>query len=402
MKKVAIIGTVGLPANYGGFETLASQIVKNLSNKYEFTVYCSSKKYKKSERLKNYLGAKLKFLPLNANGAQSVFYDTLSIIHALFYADVLLVLGVAGAWIFPFVRLFTRKKIIVSIDGVEWKREKWGLFAKMYLWWAEKIAVKYSHIDISDNESIQDYTALRYDSLSRIIEYGGDHVENIESQNEDHEKFEFLKYLYAIKVCRIEPENNVHVVLEAFAQMDKWFLVIVGNWSNSEYGRNLRDKYFGFENIFLLDPIYDARTLNLLRSNAFIYIHGHSAGGTNPSLVEAMSHGLPVLAFNVSYNRTTTEGKARYFYDTDELVTILSKISMERLKENAGVMKEIANRRYRWNLISEKYDNLIIESLIARAKTPVMSELATLANTEFLLKHKMAHLQYQQFFYENR
>lgn len=402
MKKVAIIGTVGLPANYGGFETLASQIVKNLSNKYEFTVYCSSKKYKKHERLKNYLGAKLKFLPLNANGAQSIFYDTLSIIHALFYADVLLVLGVAGAWIFPLVRLFTDKKIIVSIDGIEWKREKWGILAKMYLWWAEKIAVKYSHIDISDNESIQDYTALRYDSLSRIIEYGGDHVENIESRNEDHDEFEFLKYLYAIKVCRIEPENNVHLVLEAFAKMDKWFLVIIGNWSNSEYGRELREKYVGFKNIFLLDPIYDTRKLNLLRSNAFIYIHGHSAGGTNPSLVEAMSHGLPVLAFNVAYNRTTTEGKARYFYDADELVAILSKISMERLKESASIMKEIATRRYKWNLISEKYDNLIIESLIVKTKTRVAPKLSISTNAEFLLRNRIAHLQYQHFFYEKR
>lgn len=154
MKKVAIIGTVGLPAKYGGFETLASHIVTNLSDNYNFSVYCSGKSYKKTERQSTFQKAKLIYLPFKANGMQSIIYDSLSIIHAVFYADVLIVLGVAGAWTFPFVRLFTNKKIIVSIDGIEWKRDKWSRLAKIYLWVAEKIAVKYSHIDISDNESI--------------------------------------------------------------------------------------------------------------------------------------------------------------------------------------------------------------------------------------------------------
>lgn len=229
MKKVAIIGTVGLPANYGGFETLTNHIVKNLGEKYDFTVYCTKKKYKKEDRIKTYMGAKLKYLPFNANGVQSIIYDTFSIMHALFYADVLLILGVAGAWLLPFIRLFTNKKIIISIDGIEWKRDKWSKLAKLYLWISEKIATTYSHIDISDNESIQDYTAIRYGSLSRVIEYGGDHVQHVESNIYDHEKFPFLKYPYTIKVCRIEPENNVEMVLEAFSQINNEILVMVGN-----------------------------------------------------------------------------------------------------------------------------------------------------------------------------
>lgn len=399
MKKVAIIGTVGLPANYGGFETLASHLVKNLGSTYQFTVYCTSKKYRKEERRKKYLNASLKYLPFHANGVQSIVYDTISILHALFYADVLLILGVAGAWMFPLVRLFTSKKIIVSIDGIEWKRDKWNPIARLYLWWSEKIAVRYSHIDISDNESIQDYTAIRYKSLSRIIEYGGDHILRVESTNKHHEAFPFLKYLYAIKVCRIEPENNVHLVLKAFTEIKNRHLVIVGNWGDSEYGRSLKAEYTGYDNIYLLDPIYDQQTLDLLRGNATLYIHGHSAGGTNPSLVEAMSHGLPVLAYNVSYNITTTEHKAAYFNTTEEIVAYLKKSGMETLKQNAVKMQEIANRRYKWSTIALKYDELIVEALRAdfgKTLVPLTSSLAPAR----LLNHQAGHLKYQHLFYE--
>lgn len=401
MKKIAIIGTVGLPANYGGFETLVSHIVKNLAHKYNFTVYCTTKKYKKEERKSSFMGARLKYLPLNANGIQSIAYDSLSILHALFYADVLLVLGVAGAWILPFIYLFTNKKIIVSIDGIEWKRDKWNPVAKLYLWMAEKIAVKFSHIDISDNESIQDYTAVRYGTLSRIIEYGGDHVLKVESTDEDMENYPFLKYMYAVKVCRIEPENNVHHVLRAFSEVDKMYFVIIGNWSNSEYGRTLRAQYEKFSHIIILDPIYDQRTLDLIRDNAILYIHGHSAGGTNPSLVEAMYLGLPIITFDVSYNRTTTENKARYFKTADELKTIVNETSIENLKLNAGLMKRIAERRYTWSLIATKYDELIQECMVVDRKKGLFPN-SVKTHYELLKKHKAAHLKHSYFFYEKR
>ncbi len=118
--KLAIIGSVGLPAAYGGFETLTEHLVNNLNTDYDITVYCSGKKYKKDQRQKYYKNARLKYIPLEANGVHSILYDTISIIHSLFYADVLLILGVPGAWILPFVKFFTKKKIIISIDGIEW------------------------------------------------------------------------------------------------------------------------------------------------------------------------------------------------------------------------------------------------------------------------------------------
>lgn len=398
-KKIAIIGTVGLPAKYGGFETLASHLVKQLSSKYDFTVYCSAKKYGKEERLSSYEGAKLEYINLEANEIQSIPYDTISILKAIQKNEILLILGVAGAWIFPLIRLFTNKKIIVSIDGIEWKRDKWSLLAKLYLWWSEKIAVKFSHIDISDNESIQDYTAYRYKTLSKVIEYGADHTLMVTPEGKDFENYPFLKNNYAVKVCRIEPENNVHLVLEAFKNCPSRQLVIVGNWNNSNYGKELKSQYNSFENICLLDPIYNQREIDLIRGNASLYIHGHSAGGTNPSLVEAMYLGLPVISFDVSYNKTTTENKAIYFSTTEDLLNLINSYAPDQLKQLGNEMKKIATRRYTWNIIAKKYDLLFKESLIVKNKQSVYSNLQSSKSIP-LEGFTIAHLKNSYAFYE--
>lgn len=390
-KKIAIIGTVGVPANYGGFETLAEHLIEDLGQKHDITVFCSGKKYAKSERKSSYKGARLKYLPLDANGIQSIPYDTLSILYSLFFADVLLVLGVAGAWILPFVRMFTHKKIIISIDGIEWKRDKWNLLAKWYLFWAEGLAVKYSHIDISDNEAIQDYTAARYGSLSRIIEYGADHTMKVPITDKASEKYPFLRGKYAFKVCRIEPENNVHVILEAFAKTHKMPLVIVGNWDKSAYGQSLKTQYSTHPNIHILDPIYDQEKLDILRGNASLYVHGHSAGGTNPSLVEAMYLGLPVMAFGVSYNKVTTEHKAIYFNSLEELISQINEMYTVKLHKMGEQMAAISQRRYTWSHIAFKYELLIEEALEASAKMSVEAETKQVPY-ETLLQVGHAHL----------
>lgn len=395
--KLAIIGSVGIPASYGGFETLAEHLVDNLAQDYDITVYCSGKKYKKELRAKSYKNARLKYIPLDANGIQSIFYDVISIIHSLFYADVLLILGVPGAILLPFVRIFTKKKIIISIDGIEWKRDKWNLIAKWYLFWVEGLAVKYSHIDISDNESIQDYTALRYGSLSRVVEYGSDHTIKVEPSDQNYKDFPFLNGKYAFKVCRIEPENNVHEVLKAFADLPDYNLVIVGNWNNSDYGLDFKNKFKDFPNIFLIDPIYDQRKLDVLRGNAHVYVHGHSAGGTNPSLVEAMYLGLPIIAFSVSYNRVTTENKAWYFKNKVELKNIIEKSTPEELKIIGDKMHEIAQRRYNWKLIVNKYKSLINESLKTKKKLKVYPRTKDIPD-DVLMKMNLSHLKYQDTF----
>ena len=400
--KIAVIGTVGIPAKYGGFETLADHLVEELSGDVDFTVYCTKKKYAKDQRPATYKGAKLVYLPFDANGIQSIVYDCISILHAMFFADVLLILGVSGGIMLPFVRLFTRKKIIISIDGIEWKRNKWSKAARLYLFAAEWLAVKFSHADISDNESIQDYTAIRYKTLSHIIEYGADHTIAVKPTQADKEKYAFLNKPYAFKVCRIEPENNIHIVTEAFAKLPKHTLVIVGNWNNSEYGKELKEKYKHFSNIHLLDPIYNQRELDLLRGNCLVYVHGHSAGGTNPSLVEAMYLGLPIVAFGVNYNKTTTEHQAFYFKTADELENIISTTKIADLKKKAAEMKDIADRRYTWKVIAKKYAFLAEKVLRSSSKSALVPKATQKIPKRKLLQQELGHLQNTSLFYKKR
>ena len=161
--RVAVIGTTGLPARYGGFETLAHHLVDQLGTEVDFTVYCSGKYFEKSSnRLTVFNGAKLVYLPLNANGYQSVIYDMISLVHAIRHADVVLALGVSGAMLFPILKLFTRKKILVNIDGQEWKRPKWNWIAKKVLSFSEKLAVRFADVVITDNKVIQQYVHKSY------------------------------------------------------------------------------------------------------------------------------------------------------------------------------------------------------------------------------------------------
>ncbi len=356
IKKISIIGTVGIPAKYGGFETLTEYLSKNLNDKYEMTVYCSSKSY--DNQLEYYNGAKLKYINLNANGVQSIPYDIISIFKSLRNSDTLLILGVSGCIVLPFVRLFSKKRIVVNIDGLEWKRDKWGKGAKWFLKFSEKLAVKYADVVVSDNKVIQEYVKSEYDVKSELIAYGADHVTKEILSDALKNKYSFLKEKYAFKVCRIEPENNIHLILEAFSEYNDLNIVIIGNWENSEYGEKLKKIFSNFENIFLIDPIYEQKILNEIRSNCYIYMHGHSAGGTNPSLVEAMYLGLPIFSYGIQYNKETTHNKALYFDTKDELVELLKNIDEDKLKTIAGDMLIVAKENYTWEKISQQYSKL--------------------------------------------
>lgn len=352
--KVAIIGTVGVPANYGGFETLVENILgENTSEGIEYTVFCSSQAY--PERRETYKGAKLKYIGLNANGPQSTFYDILAMMKTGNKYDVALVLGVSGCMFLPIFRLWFKKKLIVNIDGLEHKREKWGRFAKWFLLKSEAMAVKYADVVVADNKGIQDYVRETYGKESALIAYGGDHVGRkvkAEKAAEVLKEYGVETGKYAISVCRIEPENNCHVILEAFSKTDKK-LVYIGNWERSVYGKALKEKYAGCKNICIHAPKYDLDTLYVLRSNAEMYIHGHSAGGTNPSLVEAMFFGKPIIACDVVYNRATTDEHAYYFKNVEELVELLGKEGLD-----GAAMRRIAEEKYTWKKIASQYEGL--------------------------------------------
>lgn len=356
---VGVIGSAGIPANYGGFETLVENIVDLLRNDFQFHVYCSSKNY--SQKMEVYKQAKLVYIPLRANGKTSILYDVISILHAVRKVDILLVLGVGGAFVFPLIRLFTTKRIVVNIDGLEWKRQKWNFFAKAYLRFQERIAIRFAHIVVADNEGIQQYVQRNFGKDSAQIAYGGDHVRRVPLRPATEAKYGIVSGSYCFAVCRIEPENNAHVILEAFASQPEIPLLFVGNWKNSAYGRGLLERYDSVPNITMMDPIYDLTKLDEFRSNCKYYIHGHSAGGTNPSLVEAMNLGLPIIAFDVNYNRFTTENKAIYFSNGKDLAVTLKRLyTGETDTLMMGFeMHQIALRKFSWQYVAERYKQIL-------------------------------------------
>ena len=360
---LGIIGTVGVPAKYGGFETLVHHLVKNLNRKFDITVYNSKSAYGEEERIREWEGAKIVYVPLKANGFQSVFYDLFSMLHAIWRCDFLLILGVSAGIFFPFFKLFSRKKIIVNIDGLEWRRPKWNWLAKTFLLFSEKIACRFADEIITDNSILKEYVKIRYSRESTLIEYGADHTQQQAIRQEDIQKYPFITDEYAFKVARIEPENNIHMVLEAFSKKPDMNLVVVGNWDAGIYGKRLRAFYTRFKNLYLLDPIYETELLDVLRSNANIYIHGHSAGGTNPSLVEAMYLKIPVISYDALFNRVTTNNQAIYFNSADDLLCTINSLDKIPLFTVAENLKAIADNQYTWKIVARRYEKAIKEEL---------------------------------------
>lgn len=346
VKNIHVVGIVGLPACYGGFETL----VENLANCNDehLTVYCSGKNYPKSERITHYKNANLVYIPIKANGFYSVLYDAVSMLSAILKrADTILILGVSGCLLLPIVRLFTKAKIITNIDGLEWRRDKWNKYAKKFLKISEAFAVRYSDEVIADNKAISDYVTAEYGKKAHVIAYGGDHVGATIDKNRDEG--------YALSLCRIEPENNVEMILSAFSKTTKK-LKFVGNWENSDFGRRMKAEYDVYSNIEMLDPIYDIEKLSVIRGGCSYYVHGHSAGGTNPSLVEMMHFSKTILCFDCSYNRASTDNKAFFFSNDEQLTNI---ITSDLQLENGDVMYQIAQAKYTWEVIGKQYYSLL-------------------------------------------
>lgn len=357
----SIVGCVGLPARYGGFETLAANLA-SYRDAHELpcdlTVYCSGKTYR--EQPDHYGGIRLRYIPLEANGVSSILYDALSILDAVRRRDqVILVLGVSGAIILPLVRLISRVRLVVNIDGLEWKRPKWSSAAARFLRFSEWLAVRTAHVVVADNRGIVDHVQAAYGQTAAEIPYGGDHAvallnANQETRGSDRAD-DHTATPYALMLCRIEPENHIHMILEAFDRSGAIDLVAVGNWAGSDYGRALRDRYRDHSHIRIMDPVFDPQALSSLRAGAALYVHGHSAGGTNPALVEMMHFGTPVAAFDCSYNRYTTQDAAAYFHSAEQLAEIVDRFDPAAYAEQGSVMRDIARQRYTWDTVGQQY-----------------------------------------------
>lgn len=361
MKKIAIVGTEGVPAKYGGFETLADNLAvyrEQQNLQVDLTIFCSN--FSKVKRSRDrYKGARLEYIALSAHGISSVFYDVFSILKSLMKGvDVLLILGVSGSIVIPVVKMVSKCKVITNIDGVEWKREKWGYASKLFLRFSEFIAVKFSDVVVADNQGIVEHVLNQYLKSSLLIPYGGDHALNVESSSAE---YLCLPDSYHLTICRIEPENNLEMILLAFSKNTDQNIVIAGNWTNSDFGITLKQQFSSYGNLILLDPIYDIGVLKTLRAGAEGYIHGHGAGGTNPSLVEMMHFGLPIYLFDCIYNRHTTQNNGLYFSCAEDLIILLNTSDKADFSRKGQEMKTIANQKYTWDTVANAYFQLFLK-----------------------------------------
>lgn len=353
--RVAVIGSQGVPAQYGGFETLVENIISHRSDNVLYTIFCSRPDM--DTDLSSYKGCRLEYISMRAHGIMSVPYDILSMIKAIRGYDVLLILGVSGCVFLPVIRMLTRAKILVNIDGLEHKREKWNSAAKRYLKFSLGCCIRWAHEIISDNAGIRDYVIKEYGREPRLIAYGGDHaVRNVSMQRQDAilEFYDLKRGNYDLSISRIEPENNCELTLKAYAETGQR-LAYVGNWNHSDFSRDLYNRYKGIENIRLIKSVYDLDILYSLRANARRYVHGHRAGGTNPSLVEAMFFEMPIIAFDVVYNRETTRNRAYYYTDADTLKELIVRNDLE-----GAATSSFARREYVWSSIASQYESLYI------------------------------------------
>lgn len=355
--KIAIVGVRGIPNNYGGFETLTEYLSVYLSKENEVQVYCSSSDM--DSRLKSYLGAKLIYIPISSHGALGILYDSFSLIHAALTCRKIILLGFGGGFILPMLGK-KKKDVIVNIGGLDWQREKWSKFAQRVIHLSERGLLKNAGQIVADNKGIADYIYDTYKRECHLIAYGGDQVKHQPVNDTFIKKYPFLKSKYAFIVTRVQKDNNLEMMLQAFIDNPPLPFVIIGNWDATKYGRYLKSTYGGTKYIIMLDPIYDKIELDLLRSNCTVYVHGHSAGGTNPTLVEAMSLGLPIFSFSSVFNQFTTFNQALYFKDSIELRALIDRHSNIDLSQIGKNLKDLAQLHYCWENITNEYNKVLM------------------------------------------
>jgi glycosyltransferase involved in cell wall biosynthesis len=358
MNCVALIGSAGIPAKYGGFETLAEQLGLRLAQKgVRVVVYCSTRGAG-SDIHGPYRGMERVFFNLNPNGVSSIVYDAVSTVHALLKAphgSTLIFLGTSGALGLLLTPFRPDIRTVVNVDGLEWRRSKWSPSTRLVLRFFEWLAVRLADHVIADNAALATEVRTTYGFEPIVIAYGGDHLPSPDSAAVPADWQLPISWLgrYFLSINRIEPENNIELILRAAAASGSPF-VMVGNWDISSYGRNLYVRYSKHGGLKLLPAIYDPNVIAYYRANALAYVHGHSVGGTNPTLVEALWFDLPILAYDCSFNRATLNNQGNYFSSVDALVRLLNT-EHSSLSESRGSSIRLAREHYSWDVIVDQY-----------------------------------------------
>lgn len=369
--KIAILGTKGIPNNYGGYEQFAEFISQRLVERgHEVTVYNPSfHPYRKS----SYKGVSIitKFSPETwIGGSANFIYDFLCLKDALQRDfDIIYEAGyhsVAPSYRLLGVRNRKHPVVVTNMDGLEYNRSKWSRFTQQLIRSLERIAVKDSPFMISDNLGIQEYYRENFGKDSYFLPYGADPVNHVEEKH--LVPYEVTAHQYVMLVARFEPENNLEMVLDGFLASGLNFpFMVVGNHS-TRYGGFLKEKYPD-RRIRFVGGIYDKPVLDSLRHFAAAYFHGHSVGGTNPSLLEAMACGAYIFAHDNPFNRKVLFDAARYFSDTSQAKQLLVELTTTRNREAHTFAKDNISRiqnQYNWDTIVDQHESLFME-LIQKA-----------------------------------
>lgn len=349
--KIGILGTRGIPNVYGGFEELAEVLSVSLVERgHEVSVYCPHDHPSQKDTYKGVYRIIIRNSEDSFGTAGQFLYDLRCINHSRKQGfDILLQLGYTSNAIWH-KRLPRDAKIVTNMDGLEWKRSKYSPKVQRFLKWSEKKAIESSHILVADAKGIQQHLEKNYQSKSVYIPYGS-YIRKPSVLDLDHLK---IPNHYNLVLARMEPENNIETILKGHLNTPHNLLVI-GNISNS-HGKYLRTTYESETNIFFKNPIYEKETIETIRQRSHIYFHGHSVGGTNPALLEAMASGCTICAHNNIFNREVL-GNEAYFFDNDSDV----KQHVSHIQANPSMIeanqKKISNQ-FNWDLIVDSYENL--------------------------------------------
>jgi glycosyltransferase involved in cell wall biosynthesis len=328
MKKIGIIGTRGIPNQYGGFEQFAQFFSEHLVQKgYEVVVYCSSNHTFQEKTWKGVSLIHIKDPEKKIGTVGQFIYDLRSILHARKQQfDVIFQLGYTSSSIWGF--LFPKKaSLITNMDGLEWKRTKYNPFVQKFLLKAEKWAVKQSDKLIADSIGIQQYLQQKYAVDATFIPYGSSMMN--EKNPSVISNYHLEAESYNLAIARFEPENNLETIIKGHILQEDKKLVIIGNY-NTKHGIVLFEKYQ--HQVLFLNSIYDFDALNQLRLHCHYYFHGHSVGGTNPSLLEAMACSCFIIAHENEFNRGVLGEDAVYFKNSNELSLLLEDKNLHENK----------------------------------------------------------------------
>jgi glycosyltransferase involved in cell wall biosynthesis len=363
--KIAMMGTRGIPARYGGFETAVEEIGKRLVQwGHQVTVYCRNLGSLNGPPESEHLGMRLVTLPfLPVKQLETLSHTYLSIRHQVRSAerdDVVLIFNAANGFLLPFLR-HAGIPVAVNTDGIEWMRGKWGLAGRRYFRLAEGACVRYANQLISDSRGIQDYYVGRYGRRPEFIPYGAKVIEDRSSSRLDDLGLE--PFGYHLVVARLEPENNVDMIVEGYVKSPSRLpLVIVGgNAYDPTIEHGLRQVADADPRVMPLGPVWDQELLDQLYLNSASYIHGHSVGGTNPSLLRAMGAGTRVLAFDSRFNREVLVELGAYFASPDHLGGLLKDVETPDeggpavALKRAAVMRDRIATAYNWDSVAEDY-----------------------------------------------